>query len=113
MTDCLFCKIVAREIPATIVGETERSLAFKDINAAAPIHALVIPKDHIASLADLGPSQGELLEDLFGLVTSVAEASDLAHGYRVVTNVGQDGGQAVDHLHFHLLGGRGLSWPPG
>lgn len=113
MDDCLFCKIVAGDIPATVVGETERSLAFKDINPAAPTHLLVIPREHIASLAELGPGQGELLDDLFGLLASLADSNGLDGGFRVVTNVGSDGGQTVPHLHFHLLGGRSLGWPPG
>lgn len=112
-SECLFCKIGAGEIPAASVGETEMALAFKDINPAAPTHVLVIPKEHITSLADLGDGRGALLEDLFGLLRSVADALPVEDGYRVVTNVGKDGGQTVPHLHFHLLGGRGLGWPPG
>lgn len=113
MTDCLFCKISRREIPATIVGETEMSLAFEDINAAAPTHVLVIPKEHIASFHELENARGDLLEDISGLLRSVADGASLENGYRVVTNVGKDGGQSVPHLHFHLLGGRSLGWPPG
>ena len=111
--ECLFCKIAAGDIPAATVGETELSLAFKDINPAAPTHVLVIPREHISSLADLDRGRGALLEDLFGLMRSVAEELPMENGYRVVTNVGSDGGQTVPHLHFHLLGGRSLDWPPG
>jgi histidine triad (HIT) family protein len=113
MADCLFCKIIRREIPATLVYEDERVLAFYDINPQAPTHVLAIPRQHIASAHELGPEYGSLLSALFDALRATADAEGLADGYRIVTNVGPAAGQSVDHLHFHLLGGRRLSWPPG
>ena len=116
MTDpnCLFCKIVAGQIPSDVIHEDELVLAFNDINPQAPVHQLVIPKRHIASADDLTASEGELLGRLFVVTASLASKAGLPDkGYRVVTNVGADGGQSVDHLHFHLLGGRAMTWPPG
>ena len=112
--DCLFCKIVAGTIPSTVVHEDELVLAFDDINPVAPVHQLIVPKRHIGSAADLGEDDATLLGRLFAVAASLAAAAGLPEtGYRVVTNVGRDGGQSVDHLHFHLLGGRVLTWPPG
>jgi histidine triad (HIT) family protein len=112
--DCLFCRIVAGEIPADRVHEDETTLAFRDINPRAPTHILVIPKEHIASAAELGEAHGPLLGRLFAVIGELARANGIADGgYRVTTNVGRDGGQSVDHLHFHLLGGRSMGWPPG
>ncbi|MFP5352611.1 MAG: histidine triad nucleotide-binding protein [Actinomycetota bacterium] len=113
MSDCLFCKIVAKEIDSTVVHESSEVLAFQDINPAAPTHVLVIPKRHIASAAELGPDDGNLLAEMFQTMTAVATAAGLERGHRIVTNIGEDAGQAVHHLHFHVLGGRTLSWPPG
>ena len=116
MTDpsCLFCKIVAGEIPSEVVHEDELVFAFNDINPVAPTHQLVIPKRHIASAADLAETDAELLGRVFAVAASLAADAGLpGPGYRVVTNVGADGGQSVDHLHFHLLGGRAMTWPPG
>ena len=112
--DCLFCKIIAGEIPSDSVYEDELVLAFNDINPVAPVHQLVIPKHHIASAAELSPADAELLGRLFGVAADLARTAGLpASGYRLVTNVGADGGQSVDHLHFHLIGGRAMTWPPG
>jgi histidine triad (HIT) family protein len=112
--NCLFCKIVAGEIPSDTVHEDELVLAFNDINPMAPVHQLVIPKRHIASAAELTESEGELLGRLFAVTAELAVKAGVAEsGYRVVTNVGADGGQSVDHMHLHLLGGRSLTWPPG
>lgn len=111
--DCLFCRIVAHEIPSDVVHEDDAVLAFRDINPKAPTHVLVIPKAHIASAADLGAQDGSLLGRMFAVVADVADREGLSRGWRVVTNVGEDGGQSVEHLHLHLLGGRRLSWPPG
>lgn len=111
--DCLFCKIVAKETDADVVHESSEVLAFKDINPAAPTHVLVIPKRHIASANDLAAGDEALMVDLFETMTAVAKAAGLEDGHRIVTNVGSDGGQTVGHLHFHVLGGRSLSWPPG
>jgi histidine triad (HIT) family protein len=113
LNDCLFCKIARKEIPADIVYEDDDVLAFRDIRPQAPVHVLVIPKRHIASLADLTQED----KDVMGHVTLVASrlARDLgvSEGYRVVINCGKDAGQSVFHIHMHLLGGRSLGWPPG
>jgi histidine triad (HIT) family protein len=113
MTDCLFCKIVAKEIDADVVAETDNVLAFRDINPGAPTHVLVIPKQHIASAQELESTHGDLLAEIFGLMAQIAESEGLTGGHRLVTNVGSDAGQSVHHLHFHVLGGRPMSWPPG
>lgn len=113
MSDCLFCKIVAKEIDSTVVHESSEVLAFQDINPGAPTHVLVIPKRHIASANDLTEADGDLLAEMFQTMTAVAAAAGVEDGHRIVTNVGADAGQSVHHLHFHVLGGRSLSWPPG
>ena len=113
MSDCLFCKIVAKEVDSQIVHESSEVLAFQDINPAAPTHVLVIPKRHIASADELGPDDGGLLAEIFQTITAIAKATGLDDGHRIVTNVGESAGQTVHHLHFHVLGGRSLSWPPG
>lgn len=111
MADCLFCKIVQGAIPAQIVYQDEHALAFKDIDPQAPVHVLVIPKAHVPSLAELTPeAAGPMLEAINRVATEQGVA---ASGYRVVTNVGRDAQQSVAHLHWHLLGGRGMTWPPG
>jgi|ERR687887_1998792 histidine triad (HIT) family protein len=112
--DDLFCRIIAGEIPADRVHEDDLVLAFRDINPKAPTHVLVIPKAHIASSAELTDAHGPLLGRMFRVVADLARSEGVADtGYRVVTNVGPDAGQSVDHLHFHLLGGRSFAWPPG
>lgn len=111
--DCLFCKIAGGELDSEIVAETEDALAFKDINPAAPTHLLVIPRRHIASLAELSGSDGELLGGLLEMIKDVARDAGVDDAYRVVSNVGRGAGQSVFHLHFHVLGGRSMSWPPG
>lgn len=113
MSDCLFCKIVAGEIPSDKVVETGGVYAFRDINPAAPTHVLVIPKEHITSAADLERSHGDLLGEIFEVAARIAEEEGISDGYRVVTNVGAGAGQSVFHVHFHVLGGRSMSWPPG
>ena len=115
MTDsCLFCSIVARDIPADIVYETDGVIAFRDIGPQAPVHILVIPKRHIPSLAQAAVEDAELMGDVLLAVREVAEREGLAEaGFRTVLNTGNDGGQTVHHLHAHVLGGRGLGWPPG
>lgn len=115
MTDsCLFCNIVARDIPADIVYETDAVIAFRDIGPQAPVHILVIPKRHIPSLAQAAVEDSELMGHLLLAVREVAEREGLAEaGFRTVLNTGADGGQTVHHLHAHVLGGRGLRWPPG
>ena len=111
--DCLFCRIVAGEIPSDRVYEDDEVICFRDINPQAPTHVLAIPRRHIADARALGNGDGPLLERLFGVLRDIAEAGGLDGGYRIVTNVGPDAGQTVFHLHFHLLGGRTMSWPPG
>jgi histidine triad (HIT) family protein len=114
MTDCLFCRIARGEIPAQKVAENDHALAFRDIDPQAPTHVLVIPKTHMAdSAAQLGASQSAMLGAIFALAAEVARTEKLDQGWRLVTNVGSHGGQTVSHLHFHLLGGRPMQWPPG
>jgi histidine triad (HIT) family protein len=109
----IFKKIIDKEIPARIVYEDDRCLAFHDVAPQAPTHVLVIPKQEIASLADLAEADEALVGHLYGVIRKVAAELGLTNGYRVVVNCGRDGGQSVDHLHFHVLGGRPLKWPPG
>ena len=112
MSDCLFCRIVAKEIPATIVAETEDALAFRDIRPEAPVHVLVIPKTHYDSVAHA--EDEALLGHLMAFAAKVAVQEGISEsGYRTVVNTGQNGGQTVDHLHIHVLGGRRMTWPPG
>ncbi|PJA76976.1 histidine triad nucleotide-binding protein [bacterium CG_4_9_14_3_um_filter_65_15] len=114
MTPCLFCEICAGNIPSAEVFSDDQVLAFRDIDPQAPTHILVIPRRHIASLAELAPADTELLGHLLMTATGIAEGEGLAGaGYRVVVNCGRHGGQAVDHLHVHVLGGRQMAWPPG
>jgi histidine triad (HIT) family protein len=111
---CLFCKIVRREIPASIVYEDERVLAFNDINPQAPTHVLVIPKRHIATLTDLTQEDDAIVGELARRAARIAEERGIAvSGYRTVFNTNRDAGQTVFHIHLHLLGGRSLAWPPG
>jgi histidine triad (HIT) family protein len=111
--DCLFCRIVAGEIPATRVHEDDLVVAIRDIGPQAPTHVLVMPVAHIASAADLSDADGPLLGHLFAVAADIARSEGLDGGWRLVTNVGPDAGQSVDHLHLHLLGGRRMAWPPG
>lgn len=112
--DCLFCKIVAGELPSTRVHEDDRVIAFRDIAPRAPTHILVVPRDHIPSAAELTDEDGPILGHLFAVAARIARSEGIADdGYRIVTNVGRWGGQTVDHLHFHLMGGRAFEWPPG
>lgn len=113
MPDTIFSKIIDRSVPAKIVHEDDLCLAFHDISPQAPVHVLVIPKNPIESLAHASGDDAELLGHLLATTTKIARDLGLAEGYRVVINTGRDGGQSVDHLHLHLLGGRSLSWPPG
>ncbi|HYS31067.1 MAG TPA: histidine triad nucleotide-binding protein [Streptosporangiaceae bacterium] len=114
MPDCLFCKVVAGEIPATRLLETERTLAFRDINPQAPIHALVIPKPHYPDLAGLAAAGDGLLAEIVSQAHEVALSEGIAEtGYRVVFNTGAHAGQTVAHVHAHVLGGRAMAWPPG
>jgi histidine triad (HIT) family protein len=114
VSDDLFCKIVAGDIPTTKVLETDRSLAFRDLNPQASTHVLVIPKEHVTHAGELTGAHAELLGDLFETAARVAEQEGLSEdGYRLVFNVGEDSGNSVPHLHLHLIGGRKLGWPPG
>lgn len=114
MADCLFCKIVAGDIPATKVAESDRSLSFRDINPQAPTHVLVIPKDHYPDLAALAAADAELLAEMAVQAHQVAEDEGISGtGYRVVFNTGREAGQTVFHVHAHVLGGRSMAWPPG
>ena len=112
--DCLFCRIVQREIPATIVYEDDRVLAFNDIDPKAPTHVLLIPKRHIESLNDLQPDDDQLVGELTRRAAAIAKERGVsAGGFRTVFNTNRDAGQSVFHIHLHLLGGRRLAWPPG
>ncbi len=113
MQDCLFCKIARGEIPSAVLYEDDEVIAFRDIDPKAPQHFLVVPKRHIQSAAALTEEDAQLLGSVFAIIAALAEQLELDAGWRVVTNVGKDGGQSVDHLHFHVLGGRAMGWPPG
>jgi histidine triad (HIT) family protein len=112
--DCLFCKIVAREVSGDIVHESDAVLAFRDIQPKAPTHILLIPKEHLSSVAEIGEHHADVLAEIMRTATHLADAEGIQEtGWRLVTNVGPDAGQSVPHLHFHLLGGRLMAWPPG
>jgi histidine triad (HIT) family protein len=114
MTDCLFCRVVSGDVPASIVRENAELVAFKDINPQAPLHALIIPRRHIPSLNDLGEADDALVGRMLRLAASIAaDAGYAERGYRTVFNCNRDAGQSVFHIHLHLLAGRGLGWPPG
>lgn len=112
--ECIFCKIARGEIPTEKVYEDDMVFAFKDINPAAPVHILIIPKSHVASVMDLRNDNSEVVGHIFMVAQRLAREFNLDEkGFRIVNNCGQDGGQTVFHLHFHLLGGRPMAWPPG
>jgi histidine triad (HIT) family protein len=112
--DCLFCRIAAGTIPSDIVHQDDLIVAFRDIAPRAPTHILLIPRQHIPSAAELTEADGPLLGRLFGVAADLARSAGIADGgYRLVSNVGRWGGQTVDHLHVHLMGGRAFDWPPG
>lgn len=113
MTDCLFCRIVAGEVPSERVHETARTLAFRDVGPQAPTHVLVVPKEHHADVAALAGADPGLLTEVITSAVAVARAEGLTGGHRLVANTGPDAGQSVAHLHLHVLGGRALGWPPG
>jgi histidine triad (HIT) family protein len=111
---CIFCKIAAREIPAEILRESDRVVAFRDLDPKAPTHILLIPKDHVGSLEDLTDDHGAMVADIVQAAAHLARTEGIDQtGWRLVSNVGPDAGQSVFHLHFHLLGGRKMLWPPG
>ena len=112
--DCLFCKIVAGDIPSSKVYEDDKVYAFRDIEPQAPVHILIIPKEHISSANELTEENASIVGHIFAVAAKIAKDEGIADGgYRIVNNCGQDGGQTVGHLHFHMLGGRSLAWPPG
>ena len=111
--DCLFCKIAAGEIPSTKVYEDEYVYAFADIDPQAPFHAIIIPREHIASADMISDKNSILIAKVFEAIAKIAKRENLENGYRVVNNCGKDGGQTVGHIHFHLLARRNLQWPPG
>lgn len=114
MSDCLFCKMVAGEIPTDVVLDRGGVLAFRDINPQAPTHILLIPKEHVKDVTELGDAHDALLGELFAAANELAGSEGIdSSGYRIVANVGPDAGQTVFHLHLHLLGGRPMGWPPG
>ena len=113
MVDCLFCRIAAHQIPADILYENENLMAFRDVNPKAPFHVLIIPKKHITGADHLTVQDGAMLGEVFEIASRLCSEHGISNGYRVVSNVGADGGQSVAHLHFHILGGRPLAWPPG
>ena len=113
-SDCLFCRIVAGEIPSTQVHNDAEVVAFRDIEPRAPVHVLLIPRQHVRSAAELGEDSGPFLGHLLAVANEIAEREGIAEsGWRLVTNVGPDSGFTVPHLHFHLMGGRQFTWPPG
>lgn len=112
MSDCLFCKIVAGEIPSTKVYEDEICYAFKDIDPQAPTHFLVVPKKHIQSVSQVGEEEAPIVGHIFAVIARLSQELDMP-SYRVVSNIGEQAGQTVPHLHFHVLSGRDMTWPPG
>ena len=114
MNNCLFCRIIRHEIPASIEYEDEQVLAFNDINPQAPTHVLIVPKRHIATLSEIGPADDQLVGEIVRRAAAIAEARGIAAGgFRTVFNTNRDAGQTVFHIHLHLLGGRSMAWPPG
>ncbi len=113
MSDCIFCKIATGEIPSKKAYEDEKVLAFYDLDPQAPVHILVIPKEHIKSAAEIDESNSALVAHIFEVAATLAKELGLDNGFRVVTNCGESAGQSVHHIHFHLLGGRDFTWPPG
>lgn len=113
MKDCLFCKIVNGEIPSKLIYEDDKVVAFEDINPQAPVHYLVIPKEHIESIAKIQEKHKELMGHILYIAAQIAIDKNLDEGYRIVNNYGIDGGQTVGHIHFHILGKRKMLWPPG
>ena len=113
MENCLFCKIAAGQIPSNKIYEDDKVLAFYDIDPQAPVHFLVIPKEHIGSADEIDGTNIAIVAHVFEVIAKIAKELKLEKGYRIVNNCGEEGGQTVGHLHFHVLGGRLLAWPPG
>ncbi len=114
MEECIFCKIINKDLPASIIYEDERMIAFDDINPQAPVHVLLIPKEHYSSLNDIPEEKKDILSHLIIKAREIAQEKEIAgSGYRIVLNTARESGQDVLHIHFHLLGGRQMTWPPG
>lgn len=114
MSECIFCKITKNEIPSEKIFEDDKVIAFKDISPCAPVHILIIPKEHIDSVNELNDDNKNVIGHIFMVAKNIANNLGISeNGYRIVNNCGKDGGQTVNHLHFHLVGGRNLNWPPG
>jgi histidine triad (HIT) family protein len=113
MSDCIFCKIVDGDIPSDQVYQNDELIAFRDLNPQAPVHVLIIPRKHIASVADAAPQDAAMLGRILLVAGKIAEQESIGANFRVVTNRGEQAGQSVFHVHFHLLGGRTMEWPPG
>lgn len=113
MKDCLFCKMVEGTIEIDFIYEDDKVVAFNDINPEAPVHILVIPKEHIESADEINHENSHLIAHIFEVINKIARDKKLDNGYRIVNNCKEDGGQSIDHIHFHLLAGRQLTWPPG
>jgi histidine triad (HIT) family protein len=114
--DCLFCRIASKAVETEVIDERPTAIAFRDVNPQAPVHVLIVPKEHLPGISDLisVPNSCEILSDIFALANEIAIGEGIAQsGYRLVANIGEDAGQVVDHLHFHLMGGRFFGWPPG
>ena len=111
--DCIFCKIISGEIPSTKVYEDDTVVAFNDLSPQAPVHVLIIPKEHIASCDEVTDENSAVVGHIFAVAAKIAKEKGLTNGYRVVNNCGEEGGQTVHHLHFHLMGGRQFTWPAG
>ncbi len=111
--NCIFCKIVNKQIPSEIIYEDEKILMFKDLNPKAPVHVLVIPKEHITSANEITDTNCNIVAHIFKKIADIGTKLNLQKGFRIVNNCGENGGQSVNHLHFHVLGGRELGWPPG
>lgn len=111
--DCIFCKIVQNEIPSQKIYEDEEIIAFNDLEPQAPIHILIVPKEHIQDVNQITDKNMDIIGKIFVVASKIARDKDLSNGYRIVNNCGEDGGQTVKHIHFHLLGGRKMQWPAG
>ncbi len=110
--DCIFCKIAAKEVPSEIVYEDEKVLVFKDLEPKAPVHVLVIPKTHISSIMEINEENSEIISHIFKVIKKISSKLNLQNGFRIINNCGKYGGQTVNHIHFHVLGGRQLEWNP-
>lgn len=111
--DCIFCAIAKGEIPSEKVYEDDKILAFKDLSPQAPVHVLIIPKEHIKCALDVTPENSDIIAHIFEKIPEIAKSQGLGEGFRIINNCGESAGQSVHHLHFHLLGGRDFTWPPG